>query len=879
MSAKRAARPGPGADGNDQRERYQGSTPRLVATPPTRAGSYRWRVALAEDAARVAAVDPADGPAVARAARQLGASPDDVLGAIAAAQEPERAPDMVVWIRQLRGSAKPIPFRGTTALEAFNAAIEHDVSGIDDALITWDGVERIVALDFDPLGDSPRPLRNSAEFTLDAITLDQARWAPQPAYSWVTHGSGFRLTYIEEGGATALGLGGAWSLAVRLPPDLEGWRVTTQSSTRHPASVRDGRRCGRVRRGLRWSSVRLPRHRGRHGASPAEVSRWLEAKGWPEDAGPGSRAPAGVACPAGRHDGQSRAVVLLEDDLVHCHACGRSRAIADLIAQERGEPPASDGVASLDEAARELVHLPHMRLVLPALVPWAPARMLEAGWRYALRSYHSEADELVRALAERAGTEADQLVRSSYGAWLGAESLEAIVPSAATMRALPWARCNPSRADNAASSAPLAGFRPLEVEPAGILLPPGYAEALARARPDVVPVRRPPRPGSPPAPDVGDEPPSPERVEAAWATFARRLPGFSESHRGAVTGLLTAQQLARLGGGLPPVGILTGVTGAAKSAIVRLAAAAVGHEGPLPEVALDGDAGRGMGLALEAGVPFLLFEEVGRCESSAWSSVRPVLAANSSITFAAKYRNEVTVPIRAPIVLIGSTLPPALLGPEMSRRGVAWTLPPVGDWRAGVPDGDIARARHDRELREALDAIVGEVWHGLAALGNPSRMDWRRWALRTLPGACRLDELADGGEAERDRDDLRALYSIYRESEEAALRDEGGDRRRRWIPCAIGAPGLEALARLLGIGVAQLAGDALLEPDELPALRGRASDLERRPLGEVLGLPQLPAVLVLDRRGRARPRAWRIALLGHRRGAEPDRRELPEVVP
>lgn len=199
------------------------------------------------------------------------------------------------------------------------------------------------------------------------------------------------------------------------------------------------------------------------------------------------------------------------------------------------------------------------------------------------------------------------------------------------------------------------------------------------------------------------------------------------------------------------------------------------------------------------------------------TKLQAVLALNSELTFEAKYSNERTVRVNAPIAIAGSTLPYAVTtSKELSRRSVAFQLSTkVADWAKG---GDVSRLRHDQELRRALDTIVADIWW---LLHDAPTLSWREYCLTEL-GAVDVLQLDDGEiDVEGRNAILREIYEAYRTAPDTALTTERA--HRGWLPCDGGSHAAKLLGELIDLN-----GDSERREAEV-------AELKRVALAEVLG--------------------------------------------
>jgi len=271
--------------------------------------------------------------------------------------------------------------------------------------------------------------------------------------------------------------------------------------------------------------------------------------------------------------------------------------------------------------------------------------------------------------------------------------------------------------DRARSSGPLEGYIPIHPRGCNQVVGPFVSPPDGTI---VAPRRR--EKTDPPGVDLSLAPAIAE-VDQAWDVIEAALPGVN---RGYHCALLVAMLVAQRAVGTPPMIAATGQSGSAKTAQVHLAAGALGTRADQITLGSTEDTVRKAGLALEAGTGCIFIDEIGRVDG-VFAKIEPILSANSTLHYCAKYRNEQQAPMRASIVLLGSTLPEAIVrSPEMERRAVGFRLLGADKyWRLTAGDGslvDLTDVRRLDFLRGALDVVTAHVWWRLHGLG-PSCSD------------------------------------------------------------------------------------------------------------------------------------------------------------
>jgi hypothetical protein len=491
---------------------------------------------------------------------------------------------------------------------------------------------------------------------------------------------------------------------------------------------------------------------------------------------------------------------------------------------------------SIYDAARALVHFPHQELVLGDLRPSVPAELLQPAWHALLREAHRERlealdperREALKVRIVRAASNQVDIVRSESGQWLDRATFTPRKVSAdRTLKMLPWALSS-IMIDAAANGAPLLGFTP--IAPIGVATvigpfvePPAgsiFCRMHARAS-DLPPV------------DLGAEPPTPEAQERAWVGLEGYLPGIDRSY---LSTILSAQLVAQRAIGTPPIVCITGPTGSGKTATQQLAASMVGTRAGAFELGESRATLRALGLLLTSGHNVTYVDEVGRIYDLYWR-LEPILRANSKITYEAKYHNERTIRLTAPISLLGSTLPTSVVrSPEIGRRAVgvrlrgaykSWKLGGEADEK-GV---DIADARSLEPLRPHLDTITAAIWWDLQILGPCG--DWRQLCLIKY-GAVPLEalDLLDADSAGRD-EVVRKLYDAFRTAKDGSLTQ--GIRWKGWLSADPGTPTGDLLGELVNF-------------EDRSRQDADQADLERLNLEAVLGFADPALILKVHRR-------------------------------
>lgn len=421
----------------------------------------------------------------------------------------------------------------------------------DEALIEWDGTERLAALDVDfhQLTEEQRPSDESLDAVLHLIN-------PAPVYCWLTHGRGIRCMYRGSSRHTAAEFAAAGFLSIRrLYPIAEG---EIKHATRHPASVRDNRRCGPVRPGtgspdLSHLAAQLRGERTQEDA----VEKWLDEHGMKR----GGRYPHDL-CPLAPSSQGGREPVWVGDRGVHCHYCAGTTGRGFISWQKLcGDVT----ISTLGAMVRGRVHWGHAKYLFEALFDLR-GTIAEQCYRAALKMVHEEADECFAGSLH--------LLRLQ-GTWATGDGRPLNNQIRGLLSELP-AAISPGRVDEFLQTTPLDRHGYFELSPVWGCKIAGVHQQTAApdSSVDVVffplllqlPHMEPYRPRYIPAKERGELP-------AAWHLLESAFPGL---HRGYVTLLIVAKGCAEVSRGMPPMIFVTGPTGSAKTGAAQVAAAICG---------------------------------------------------------------------------------------------------------------------------------------------------------------------------------------------------------------------------------------------------------------------------------------------------------------
>ena len=214
----------------------------------------------------------------------------------------------------------------------------------------------------------------------------------------------------------------------------------------------------------------------------------------------------------------------------------------------------------------------------------------------------------------------------------------------------------------------------------------------------------------------------------------------------------------------PPIVILTGGSGSGKGALAAFTAGVLGR--PVGHLQFDGvqEFAMSIGEGLESRACLLFGDEVGKSESW-WNLSGAILRLGAVHSWRRLYHGHVTSPVRAAVVLAGSTLPAGMLTmPEMVRRAAVARL--VGldasatkEWSEGVrrylgvdsleglrstPEG---ASGADAYIRHARAQILGRALPTWVQLGTELGLE----RMTDMEEMCEIAGLVSGLRAEWDR--------------------------------------------------------------------------------------------------------------------------------
>jgi len=678
----------------------------LTAEPPDpKRRSRKWTVRV--DGKPPEKVDPDDGTALRRACKHLGVEPGEVLAVVAEARVVEETLDGEVIpeptvIRAWTGTA------GAIEVDTFAAALDSghqyiSVSGPGWAMVDVDVLERGWSAD-------------------DVERITQRAAAPVPLFAWPTRSAGYRAVF------ESLESAGLWCLLVHEvvnAPWVE--KVELVTTTRRPPNecVEGDASCG-----VTDLRAALLREREAGTAHPDAVQAWLAAHGMEK----GVRYPH-EKCPWSPSPSHSNDSVEAYDYGVTCYRCHQRISWAALVAGSVDAEP-----IPAVRMALELVHWEHAQWVLAACYPAVEPVFLRAGYRALLTLLHPEPD--VRQIKRLRGVwDKNRAYVRSQALWLRTVDYQHHrTLSRASLLALPWTRGIPDRVDMAEGDATLAGYAPIEPVLHLVERPTWHRDTVlvpqpvesARAELDLTRAEAEDHLREA-LPDVSD----------AWLRFAYL----------AVVGALRAQ--LRLP--TPVFMYVVGETGSGKDALAAFVAGVMGTA--IGELRFDTPAEFSMsiGQSLQDRCSVLWGNEAGKADGW-WQKSSVILKMGATHTWRQLYVGDTVTPVRAAIMLGGSTESQTLASmPELDRRTTYLHLPgrKHNDWGPGVKRY-LGVSKFETLRRTGIGASIAEAYI------RAGRIDARRdepWPeVADSLGGARLSSTDDAKERDAVVEKLWALW-------------------------------------------------------------------------------------------------------------------------
>lgn len=635
-------------------------------------------------------------------------SGDDVMAVAAMARggapaQKDKEPDAKIrlMLRGLRESpAKAVPITADSPTEALAAALKAEALPAE-ALIYWDEAIDLRCVDVDWHGDAAAPRSDE----LERLAINTR---PSPAFWWVTHGGGLRLCYPGAGGYSGEELAScAAAHVLGLRPEAT---VEVKADTRHPASLRDGKRAGPVQECLPDTVLAVLGRFSKRGCTEAARDEWLANQGMhlggkfahhfcPIDAGHVSKSPNPVW--AG-------------EEGIYCQSCASRTDGFRSYGRLTGAVADTDNPIYL--AAKHLVHWNQADYYFAASAAELPVCLRRPIYSALVKSMHGKEpgpDRIDRVFADFG------FVRGG-GIWLVADTLQPAAPRlqkedvARLAYSLRWvkddngadvAKASAEMTLKLASNVPLPGLPPLVALPScpiygvhnvtptvGGLVPVlPHSKRLQRQcryikRKDRLP------------------------LEDAWKAIERYFPGISHEY---LTLLHVARGYGEMGIGSLPIVYAQGPSGASKTTTSMI------------ESSMSGDVYKELGMgewskvseavgdaAAEAGA--MTVNEFAKLNAKAHGAAATwALQMGRSHTYRKMYVGNITIPVRCYVLLTDTRLPYEIVSNEQFGRRVVYVRlrSPVQWGGAGVTAENWLEAPGSQAAADTLHSwIVDEFF-------------------------------------------------------------------------------------------------------------------------------------------------------------------------
>jgi hypothetical protein len=638
---------------------------------------------------------------------------------------------------------------------------------VPEPVVEWHD-ERLVLVDADhhdrPLDQRPAPhqLENLA-----------ARAEPAPPRYHVSHGLGLHLYYVAREGYSALDLAAAAAVWLKQADPTAG--VELKRSTRHPAYPRaDGRTAGPVRAQEATADLSGLRAWLRRDVGAGAVQEWLEQNGL----APGGRYPH-TSCPLRPGEPSHGEPVFVGEHGIHCQHCA-SRGLRQGSRTPGFVPYAVLLNAGLSPLIRRLVrsrtHWEHAQVVLAAQYGLS-GDIARHAYRALLRLEHDRDPAVARVFSSGA-----DLVRLP-GRWATADGattykVQYLAHLLGRLPAcqFPDGRPDPERVDRFRQPSDLTEFgypaitllrgcrvysqhldfddpgRITAVAPGELLRP----ESMAPYRPRYL------------------RPSQRMSLDRAWEVYERYFPSLV---RNFLLLQIAAKGVSEGAVGLPPMILVVGPSGAAKSATVTLAAATCGDNST--EVVWTGSPER-FRQAVKAGIDAGGFVSVHeflkdalRAGLSPVEALDPILTLTPSSTSHVLYLGPVALGRLPAFTLTDIYCPQEVRDDvQLARRLLYVRLPSRVDWEAPLTQhaggrGIEAFRTFGQDEADAANALLGHVI---------DRYFQRPMTLREIAADLGYTTLEDSDDFDDPRELMRRFFDLV-----CAAPDRLNDAdRRRW---------------------------------------------------------------------------------------------------
>lgn len=664
------------------------------------------------------------------------------------------APKIEPFVVGVRGKEYPSKhatwFRDDEPIKAFEKALNWADCVQGEPVIFWTGTDQLAALDIDwhHLPADKRPTDSQLSGFLSKLNV-------APSYSWRTHGSGLRLIYEARYGLTA----GEWAILAELavrqrligsinPTPPSG--IEIKSDTRHPLYKRGEQTCGPVSRHTQGGD--LDRIVGALlgtavGVEDGAADEWLEEKGMDR----GRRYPHRM-CPIDpSHVSKNDDPVVPLDGGVYCYSCaGRGMALPGMRSPgfaPYGRLVKPDEIIRrhnhLRNAVQNFAHWPHAEYLVEHLLRLRGKPAKDA-YRALMKLFHvgklspfDDTDKkkvtLIDEQIERAFNGRPKLIRlDGYWAYKDNPSRVADQKGNAQAEFLPAARyIHVDDSDPTNVKVKLATSRQaqLDLTANGDLDEYGYPALDLLVGVDVGGV-------------IGDDPdsktipalvpcdppfkyrPKSSERELEMSRIEYEFPGVNVK---LLKLLVAAKAFAQRGGSEPPRVLIVGMSQAAKTAHVRLAAELTGDSVEMlnidePEDRYKRAFGEG-----SRKCSYLLSDEIAKSDLEGKELCKRVTLITSDTLYHVLHKGHRKIG-RLPVHVMCDTLVPEGLfaDVQVTRRivfvdlgaGIQTGVKPI-DWRTTCGGGEIKGWRKNVWCgADAADAIVSEVKDELRWFGR-----------------------------------------------------------------------------------------------------------------------------------------------------------------
>jgi hypothetical protein len=571
----------------------------------------------------------------------------------------------IVYIRAMKApssSAEKV-VDATGALAAAWKVFTREASDIPEgALVYWDKDADLRAVDVDWHASSP-PRRDEVERL--AISC-----RPAPSAYWITHGGGLRLIYSSLGEFEAEELAAcaaAYVLSQRPEATIE-----IKCDSRHPASLRDGKRAGEPREAAADTTLAILGRFSRRGCTDAERDGWLENQGMTLYG-----TFAHHFCPIDAHHvSKNASPVWAGDSGIFCASCQARtgdgfRSYGRLVGTQAG-----DEDSPVYQAARECVHWDQASFYFEALTPDIPEPLWRPIYAALAKSLHQNDPSPERARLVFAPF---PFVRG-VGTWLNADTFAPVRPMlgkedvARLAYCKTWAKdedgqtvlkSDGTRVIQAATNATLPGMAALEMLHGSPIY--GVHNQPVRQTTDGIRVVPPSKKKNQRCRYIPRRDRMP--LAEAWTTVDRYFPGLNHDY---LTLLHLARGYAEIGDGMLPILFAQGPSGSAKTTT------------GLIETCTSGDLYKDIGMGDWNRIAEALGEaaqEAGGIALNEFAKVNTklggaaatwILQLGRALTFRKNYVGNITIPLRSYLLLTDTEMPYTLFSNEQFGRRVVY---------------------------------------------------------------------------------------------------------------------------------------------------------------------------------------------------------------